>query len=87
MISWASALLGDLGGEVSSRISWMRFSNDFLTVLPESRRITYWGDCCVSNDMESLSGFSAEGDAASFRIGDTGIVIFLMVPQAGTLSC
>ena len=50
-------------------------------------RITYGGDSCVSDDMESLSEFSLDGDAAHFRIGDTGMGIFLMVPLSGSSSC
>ena len=44
MPSRATALLGDLGSEVSSRLFFMRSSYDILTVVPESRRITYGGD-------------------------------------------
>ena len=44
MTSRAMALLGDLGGEVSSQLSFMRSSYDISTVVPESRRITYGGD-------------------------------------------
>ena len=80
-------MLGDLGGEVSSRLSFMRSSYEISTVVPESRRITYWGDCFVSYDMDFFSKGSANGDAAQLRIGDTGMEIFLMVPQAGALLC
>ena len=52
MTSRAAAFLGDLGGEVSSGLFFVRLSYDFSTVVPESRRITYGGDCCVSDDME-----------------------------------
>ena len=55
MPSRAAALLGDLEGEASSRLAWMRSSNDFLKVVPESRRIIYGGDSCVYNEIESLS--------------------------------
>ena len=51
----SAALLVELGGEVSSLLSLMRSSYDFSTVVTESRRIKYGGDCCVSDDMESLS--------------------------------
>ena len=61
----------------------MRLSYDILTVVPESRRITSGGDCCVSDDMESLSECSVDVDAAHFRIGNTGMGIFLMVSRAG----
>ena len=44
MPSRAAALLGDLGFEVSSRVSLMRSSYDRLTVIPLSRRIIYVGD-------------------------------------------
>ena len=80
MPSRASALLGDLGGELLYRLSLMRLSYDFSTVIPEYRRITYRVDSCVSDDMESLSEVSVDGDAAHFRICDTGMGIFLMVP-------
>ena len=50
-------------------------------------RITYGDESCVSDDMESLSELSLDGDAAHFNIGDTGMGIFLMVPRAGALSC
>ena len=83
MPSRAEEFLGDLEGEASSQRSWMRLSYDLSTVVPESSRITYGGDSCVSDDMESLSGFSVDLDTAHFRIGYTGMVILLMVPQAG----
>ena len=87
MSSRAAELIGDTGGEVSSRLSLMRSSYDLSTVVPESRRITYGGDYCVSDDMESLSECSVDGDATHFRIGDTGMGILFMVPRAVTLSC
>ena len=61
----------------------MSSSYDLLTVVPESRRITYGGDSCVSDNIESLSEYYVDGDAALFRIGDTGMGIFLMVTRAG----
>ena len=45
------------------------------------------GDSCVSDDMESLSECSVDGDATHFRIGDTGMGIFLMVTQSRASSC
>ena len=51
MPSGAAALLGDLGGEVSSRLSFMRLSYNLLTVVPFSRRITYGVDICSSDVM------------------------------------
>ena len=66
-------MLGNLGGEVSSRLSFMRWSYDLLTVVPDSRRITYGGDCCVYDDMKSCSKGYVDGYAAHFRIGDTGM--------------
>ena len=81
MPSRAAALIGNLGEEVSSRLSWMRSSYYFSAVVPESRIITYGCESCVSDDMESLYECSADGDAEHFRIGDTGMVIFLMVPK------
>ena len=86
MPSRAAALLGDLEGEESSRSAWMSLSYDFLTVVPESRRITYGGDSCVYDEMESLSGFSLDGDATHFSIDDTGMLILLMVTRAGASS-
>ena len=76
----------DHKGEASSRLAWMRSSNDFLKVVPESRRITYGGDSCVYNEIESLSDCSVGGDSAHFSIGDTGMGMFLMVPQSGASS-
>ena len=87
MPSRAAALLGDLGGEVSSRLSFMRSSYDLSTVVPESRRITYGGDFCSYDDMESCYKGSVDEDAALFRIGDTGMGISLMVPRAGASLC
>ena len=51
MSSRASALLVDLGSEVSSQLSFMRSPYDILTVVPLSRRITYGGDVCSSDVM------------------------------------
>ena len=65
----------------------MRSSYDFLNLVPESRRITYGGDCCVSGDMEFLSEYSVDGDIVHFRIDDTGMGIFFMVPRAGASLC
>ena len=45
------------------------------------------GDYCVSDDMEPLSEGSMDGYAANFRIVDTVMGIFLMVPQAGASLC
>ena len=80
-------MLGDLEVEVSSRLSWIRSSYDLSTVVPESRRITYGGDYCVYDDLESLSECPVDGDAAHFRIGDTGMGIFFMVPGPAASSC
>ena len=79
MPSRAAALLGDMEGGVSSRLSWMRSSYDFLTVALESRRIIYRGDSCISDEMEPLLDCSVDGDSANFSIGETGIGMFLMV--------
>ena len=62
----------------------MSLSYDLFTLVPDSRRITYWGDFCSSDDMELCYKGSEEGDSVIFRIGDTEMRIFLMVPQAGT---
>ena len=52
-----SAFLGDLGVEISSR-SFMRSSYDLSTVVPFSRRITYGGDVCSSDVIDSCSKVS-----------------------------
>ena len=83
MPSRAAALLGDLGGEVSSRLSFMRFSYDLSTVVPLFRRITYGGDFFSSDVIESCSKGSVGGDAAVLSIGDNGMGIFLMAPRVG----
>ena len=82
-----AALFGDLGGEVSYRLSFMRSSYDLLTVVPESRRITYRGDFCSSDVMELCYKGYTDGDAAVISIRDTGMGILLMLPGAGALSC
>ena len=87
MPSIAVALIGDLGGEVPSRLSLMRSSYNLSTLVLESRRITYGDDSCVSNDMESLSEVYVDRYSAHFRIGDTAMVIFLLAPKAGALLC
>ena len=67
MPSRAATLLGDLGREVSSRISLMRSVYYFSAVVPESRRITYgvtlvylmiWSLCMkvLWMDMPHISG-------------------------------
>ena len=63
----------------------MRLPYDFLTLVPDYRIITYGGDSCVSDEMESLSDCSVDGDAKHVNIDDTGMGIFLMVLQAGAL--
>ena len=73
-------MLGDLEGEALSRLAWMRSSYDFLKLVPESKIITYGGESCVSDEMESLSKCSVDGDATHFSMGDTEMGIFLMVP-------
>ena len=49
MPSGSVGLLGDLEGEALSRPSLMRFSYDFSAVVPDSRRIKYGGESCVSD--------------------------------------
>ena len=80
-------MLGDLGFEVSSRVSLMRLLYDRSTVIPLSRRITYGGGVGSSDVIYSCSKFSGTGDAAVFNIGDNGIGIFLMVPRVGISLC
>ena len=87
MPSRAVALLGDLGFEVSSRVSLMRLSYDRSTVIPLSRKITYGGDVGSSDVIDSCSEVSGTGDAEVLNIGDNGIRIFLMVPRVGISLC
>ena len=87
MTSRAAALLGDLGGEVSYRLSFMRSSYDLLNVVTDSRRITYGGDFCSSDVMELCSKGFVDRDATVLNIGDTGIEIFLIMPRSGVLLC
>ena len=81
------ALIEDLGVDVSSRVSLMRSSYDHLTVILLSRRITYGGDVCSSDVIDSCSKVSGTGDAAVFNVGDNGMVILLMVPRIGISLC
>ena len=74
-------MIGDLGDELSSRLSFMKSSYDLSTVVPEPRKITYGGEFCSYDVMESCSKGSVDGDAAVLSIDDTGMVIFLMVPR------
>ena len=48
--------------------------------------MTYGGDSGSSVEMKPSSDCSGGGDAAHFSIGDTGIGMFLMVPQASASS-
>ena len=61
----------------------MRSSYDLSTVVPESRRITYGGDFCSSDDTKTCFKGSTDVYAARFRIRDIRIGILLMVPRAG----
>ena len=79
-------MLDDLEGGGSSLPAWMRLSYDFSTVVPDSRIITYGGDSCVSDEIESLSDCYVDGDATHFSIGVNGMGMFLMVPRASALS-
>ena len=87
MPSRAVEFLGDLGVEASSQISFMRPSYDLSTVVPESRIITYGGDFCSSDVIDSSSKGSVDGDAAGLSIGNAGIGILLMVPRASVSLC
>ena len=87
MPSRAVDLLGDLGVEVSSRISFMRSLYDLLAVIPLYRRITYVGDVCSSDVIDYCSKVSVHGDATVLNIGDNGMGIFLMVPRVGIYLC
>ena len=64
MPSRAAALLGDLGVEVSSRLSFMRSSYDLSTVVPLSRIITYGDDVCSYDVIDSCSQVYVDGNAA-----------------------
>ena len=44
--------------------------------------VAYGGKFCSYDDMESYSKGSVDGNATFLRIGDTGMGIFLNVPQA-----
>ena len=57
----------------------MRFSYDFLTVIPESRRMTYGGDSGSSDDWEISSDVFDNIEAAYFIIAETGSGILFMV--------
>ena len=83
MPSRAAALIGDWGGEVSSRLSFMRLTYDLSTVVPFSRIITYGVDVCSSDVIDLCSKGSVDGDAAVLVIGYTVMGIFLMVPEVG----
>ena len=63
----------------------MRLSYDLSTVVPLSRRITYGGDVCSYDVIDSCSKVSVDEDAAILSIGDTGMEILLMVPRVGVL--
>ena len=83
MPSRTAALIGDLGVEVSSQLSFMRFSYDLSTVVPLYRRITYGGDAFSPGVNDYCSKVSVDGDAAVLSIVDTGMGILLMVPRVG----
>ena len=83
----AAALLGDLGVDLSSRVSLMRLLHARLTVIPLSSRITYGGGFGSSDVMDSCSKSSGTGDAAVFNIGGSGIGIFLMAPRVRIYLC
>ena len=87
MSSRAALFLGDLGVDLSSRVSLMRLSYDRSTMIPLSRRITYGGGFGSSDVMDSCSKSSGTGDAAVFNIGDNGIRILLMVPRVVISLC
>ena len=83
----AAALLGYLGFEVSSRMSFMRLSYDISTVISLSRRIAYGGDVCSSDIINYCYEVSLHGDAAVLNICDIWMGIFLMVPRVGISLC
>ena len=65
----------------------MRSSYDLSTVVPFPRRITYGGDVCSSDVIDSCSKVPVNGDAAVLSIGDNGMGIFLIVPRVGISLC
>ena len=67
--------------EASPRPDLMRSSYDFLKVIPESSRMTYWGDSGGSDYWGLLSDWFDNGEAADFMIVDTVSGILLIVPQ------
>ena len=87
MPSRVVALLGYLGFDLSYRLSFMRSSYDLSTVVPLSKRITYGGDVCSYDVIDSCSNVSVHGDDAVINIGDNGMRIFLMVPRVGISLC
>ena len=87
MPSKAEELFVVVEEEASPWPDWISSSYDILTVLPESRIITYGGDSGSSVDMEMLSDSFGNGEAARFRIGDTGSGILLMVPRSSASFC
>ena len=74
-------------GEAKSRPAWISSSYDFSTVVPESSRITYGGDSGSSIDIELLSNWFENVEAANFRVGDTGSRILLILPQVSAYLC
>ena len=87
MPSRAVVLLGDLGVDLSYRVSLMRSSYDHSTLIPLSRRINYGGDFGSSDVMDSCSKSSGTDDAEVFNLGNNGIGILLMVLQVGISLC
>ena len=69
----------DVKGELSYQTDCIRSSYDFLTVVPESRRMTYGSDSGSSDDMELSSDWFGNGEAEYFIIDDTESGILLMV--------
>ena len=58
-----------------------------MTVIPESKRITYVYDSGSSDDLDLLSDLSDNGEATDFMIVETGSGILLMVHQTSKYSC
>ena len=85
--SRAVAFLGYLGCEVSYLLSFIRSSYDLSAVVPDSRIITYRVYLWFSDVMELFFKCSVDGDYAVLNIGDTSMVIFLMVTQSGVSLC
>ena len=83
----AAALFVGKEVEISSRPALIRSSYDILTVILESRRITYGGDSGSSDDWGLSSDWCNNDEAEYFIIVETGGGILFMVPQTRESLC